>query len=130
VDRVVPFADRSRNAQIALVLIVPFVFGAVVGIALGISAAVYWALGGLAAAGALLAGLEHPDWRGGAIRGLAGGAVYGVGLLLAHEVSGAEEKVSLGEFPPALILITALIGSALGALGAALAARRRTPEAG
>jgi hypothetical protein len=123
-DRVIPFADRSRNGQVALVLIVPLLFGAVVGVALGVSAALYWALGILAGIGALLAGLEHPGWRGGALRGLVGGAVYGIGLLLAHEVSGAEEKVSLGEFPPALILITALLGSALGALGARVGAGR------
>jgi hypothetical protein len=57
------------------------------------------------------------------------GAVYGIGLLLAHEVSGAEEKVSLGEFPPALILITALLGSALGALGARVGAGRGVDRA-
>jgi hypothetical protein len=44
------------------------VFGAVVGIALGISAGLYWALSALAAIGAGLAGLEHEDWRGGARR--------------------------------------------------------------
>jgi hypothetical protein len=124
-DRVVMFGDRSEAAQVVLALVVPFLFGAVVGIALGISAALYWALGALAGIGALLAGLEHENWRGGVLRGLVGGGVYGVGLLVLHEITGAEEEVSLGEFPAALILVTAALGAILSGLGALFASRGR-----
>jgi hypothetical protein len=122
--KTVPFSERGREAQIALALVVPFIFGAVVGIVLGASAAGYWVLSAIAAIGAVLAGLEHPDARSGAVRGLIIGAVYGIGLLLAHAVVGTDAKVSLGSFPPLVIVIDAVVGALLAALGGSLAGRR------
>jgi hypothetical protein len=116
--------DRPREAQIVLARVVPFVFGALVGIALGISAGLYWGLLALAAIGGVLAGLEHEDARGGARRGVIGGALFAAGLLIAHALSGADEKVSLGSFPLLLIPIDAVIGMGLGALGGWLRSRR------
>jgi hypothetical protein len=120
----IPFSERGREAQVVLAVVVPFVFGAIVGIVLGASAAVYWILSALAALGAVLAGLEHPDARSGALRGLFIGAVYGIGLLLAHAVAGTDAKVSLGGFPPLVIVIDAVVGAGLAALGAGLSGRR------
>jgi hypothetical protein len=120
----IPFSARGREAQIILAVVVPFVFGAVVGIVLGASATVYWILSAVAALGAVLAGLEHPDARSGALRGLVIGVVYGVGLLLAHAVAGTDAKVSLGSFPPLVIVIDAIVGAVLAALGGGLARRR------
>jgi hypothetical protein len=117
VPETIPFADRGRSAQIILALVVPFVFGAIVGIVLGWSAAAYWILSAIAALGAVLAGREHPDARSGALRGLVAGAVYGAGVLLAHAVAGTDAKVSLGSFPPLLIVIDALAGAILAAIG-------------
>jgi hypothetical protein len=116
--------DRTPEAQIVLARIVPFAFGALVGIALGISAGLYWGLLALAAIGGVLAGLEHEDARGGARRGVIGGALFAAGLLIAHALSGADEKVSLGSFPLLLIPIDAVIGMGLGALGGRLRSRR------
>ncbi len=113
----VPFNERSRETQIVLAGVIPFVFGAIVGVVLGWSAGVYWILSAIAAIGAVLAGLEHPDARSGALRGLVIGAVYGVGLLLAHAVAGTHAKVSLGSFPPFVIVIDAVVGAILAALG-------------
>lgn len=122
------FRDRPQSVQIALAGVVPFVFGAVVGVVLGISSGGYWALSALAALGAVLAGLEHEDARGGAIRGLVGGALFGLGILLAHAVAGTDAKVSLGSFPPFLIVIDAIAGMLLSALGGRLASTRRTDD--
>jgi hypothetical protein len=116
--------DRTREAQIVLARVVPFAFGALVGIALGISAGLYWGLLALAAVGGVLAGLEHEDARGGARRGVIGGALFAAGLLIAHALSGADAKVSLGSFPPLLIPIDAVIGMGLGAFGGWLRSRR------
>src|ERR1700761_7754100 len=113
----IPFSQRSRETQILLAAVIPFVFGAIVGVVLGWSAGVYWVLSLLAAIGAVLGGLEHPDARSGALRGLAMGVFYGVGLLLAHAVAGTHAKVSLGSFPPLVIVIDAVVGGALAALG-------------
>jgi len=119
----VPLRDRPRQAQVVLAGVVPFAFGAVVGVALGISAVLYWALSALAAIGGVLAGLEHTSLRGGARRGLLGGALFAAGILLLHVLTGTEEKVSLGELPVLLIVIDAVIGAGLGLLGARLRSR-------
>jgi hypothetical protein len=115
------FRDRPRPAQIALGGAVPLLFGAVVGVVLGISAGAYWGLSGLAALGGTLAGFEHRDGWGGADRGLVGGALFGLGVLLAHAIAGTHAKVSLGSFPPLLIVIDAIFGMLLGALGGRIA---------
>ena len=128
----VPFSERSREAQLVLAILVPFVFGAIVGVVLGISAAAYWILSVIAAIGAVLAGLEHPDARSAAIRGVVMGAVYGIGVLLAHAVAGTDAKVSLGSFPPLLIVIDAIAGAILGAIGGSISRTKsgRTTTAG
>ena len=110
--------------QLVLVVVVPAVIGALAGVLLGVTAAGYWIVGLLAAIGAFLAGFEHSDWREGAVRGLAGGAVYGTALLVVHAITGANAKVSLGDFPPFLVVITAVIGMLLTALGTRVAGAR------
>ena len=124
------FRDRPRPLQIVLGGVVPLAFGAVVGVLLGVSAGAYWALSALAGLGAVLAGFEHQDGWGGADRGLVGGAVFGLGVLLAHWVAGTHAKVSLGGFPPFLIVIDAIAGMFLGALGGRIARGMRERDQG
>jgi hypothetical protein len=121
--------DRPRPVQIVLAVIAPFAFGAVVGVMLGVSAGAYWALLALATAGGVLVGFEHQDWRGGARRGILGGALFASGLLLAHAIAGPETKVSLGSFTPLLIVIDAIAGMFLGALGGHLLRARQASSA-
>jgi hypothetical protein len=121
--------DRPRHIQIILGGVVPFVFGAIVGVVLGISAAAYWVLALLAAVGGVVAGFEHRDGWGGADRGLVGGAFFGSGVLIAHAIAGTHEKVSLGSFPPFLIVIDAIFGIFLGALGGRIARSMRERDA-
>ncbi len=123
------FRDRPRPVQIVLGGAVPLLFGAVVGIVLGVSSGGYWGLSALAGLGAVLAGFEHQDGWGGADRGLVGGAVYGIGVLVAHAIAGTHAKVSLGGFPPLLIVIDAIAGMLLGAIGGRIgrAIREREP---
>jgi hypothetical protein len=123
------FRDRPRAFQIVVGGVVPFLLGCATGIVLGVSAGWYWGLAGLAAVGGVLAGLEHRDGWGGADRGLVGGALFGLGVLVAHAIAGTEAKVSLGSFPPFLIVIDALAGIGLGAIGGRIARslRRRAP---
>jgi hypothetical protein len=124
------FRDRPRSIQVILGGVVPLAVGAVAGIMVGTAAGVYYAVGILAAVGGVLAGLEHRDGWGGADRGLVGGALYGIGLLVAHAIAGTDATVSLGSFPLLLALITAIIGMLLGALGGRLArAARERAEA-
>jgi len=123
------FRDRPRPVQIVLGGVIPFAFGAGVGVVLGVSAGGYWGLAGLAALGGVLAGLEHRDAWGGADRGLVGGALFGTGILIAHAIAGTHAKVSLGGFPPLLVVIDAIFGILLGAVGGRIgqSIRQRMP---
>ena len=87
----------------------------------GVSAGAYWALAVVAGIGAVLAGFEHQDGWGGADRGLVGGVLFAIGVLVAHAIAGTHAKVSLGGFPPLLIVIDAIFGMLLGALGGRIA---------
>jgi hypothetical protein len=124
------FRDRPRPFQVVAGGFVPLLFGGIVGVVLGVSAGGYWGLLALAALGGVLAGLEHQDGWGGADRGLVGGALFGLGVLLGHAIAGTHAKVSLGGFPPLLIVINAIAGMFLGALGGriARALRERSRE--
>ncbi|MGA2319163.1 MAG: hypothetical protein ABSG95_00275 [Solirubrobacteraceae bacterium] len=115
------FRDRPRALQARLGGVVPLLFGACLGVVIGISAGGYWGLASLGGVGAVLAGFEHQDGWGGADRGLVGGAVFATGLLLAHAIAGAHAKVSLGSLPVLLIVIDAIAGMLLGTLGGRLA---------
>jgi hypothetical protein len=127
--RVTLFRDRPRPVQIALGGALPLIFGAVVGIVLGVSAGVYWVLAIVAGLGAVVAGFEHQDGWGGADRGLVGGVLFAVGVLVAHAIAGTHAKVSLGGFPPLLIVIDAIFGMLLGALGGWIARGMRERHA-
>src|SRR3984893_11164907 len=97
------FRDRPRPLQIILGGVVPFAFGAVVGVVLGVSSGAYWALAALAGVGGVLAGFEHQDGWGGADRGLVGGGLFGLGILLAPAIAGTTAQGSLGGFAPRLV---------------------------
>jgi hypothetical protein len=119
------FRDRPRPAQVVLVGVVPLVAGAVAGILVGVSSGAYWGYAVLAALGSVIAGFEHQDGWGAADRGLAAGAVYGIGLLVAHAIAGTHAKVSLGSFPPFLAVVTAIAGMLLSAAGGRIARTQR-----
>jgi hypothetical protein len=55
------------------------------------------------------------------------GAVYGIGVLLAHAVAGTDAKVSLGSFPPFVIVIDAVAGAVLSAIGGLINRERLKP---
>jgi hypothetical protein len=123
------FRDRERPLQIVLGGVVPAILGAIAGILIGVSTPGYWAIAAVVALGGVIAGFEHQDGWGGADRGVFGGLFYGIGLLLAHWISGTHAKVSLGSFPPFYAVVTAIIGMFLGAFGGWLARTQRERHA-
>ena len=127
------FRDRPRPAQVVLGGVLPAIFGGVAGVLIGASSGGYWAWGVLAAIGSFVGGFEHQDGWGGADRGLVAGVIYGVALLVVHAIVGSHAKVSLGSFPPFLIVITAIAGMLLSAIGGrtarVLRERRAAPAA-
>jgi hypothetical protein len=119
------FRDRPRPVQVVLGGVIPAIAGAVAGVLIGTSSGAYWAWGVLAAIGSVVGGFEHQDGWGGADRGLVAGVIYGIALLLMHALVGTHAKVSLGSFPPFLVVITGIAGMLLSALGGFLARRGR-----
>ena len=111
--------DRPRELQVLLAGVAPAVIGFVAGLMLGVSAAAYWVVNLIAAIGGVAAGLEHENGWKGADRGLLGGTIFGIFLLIAHALGGAA-KVKLPGFEPLLVIVTAIAGMLLGALGGRL----------
>lgn len=111
-------------------LIAPALAGVIAGVLIGISEGAYWAFAVIAELGAFLAGFEHPDGWEAADRGIVGGALYGLFLLLTHWVLANHPRASLGSLPPLLIIVTAIAGALGAALGGRLGRFQRTGAAG
>lgn len=124
------FRNRSRPVQILLGGVVPAVIGAIAGVLVGVSSAGYWAIAVVAGIGGFLAGFEHEDGWGGADRGLVGGGIYALSLVIAHHIAGTEEKVSLGNSEPIFVVVVAIIGMFLGAAGGRIARGLRHEQPG
>ncbi len=123
--RFVLFRDRPRPVQIVLGGVVPALAGALAGVMVGASAAGYWIVSIVAGVGGFLAGFEHRDGWGGADRGMVGGAIFGTSLVLVHWAIGNDEKVSLGNSRVVFVIVIAIIGILLGALGGRIARHHR-----
>lgn len=121
----VPFSDRSEGQKVMIGAVIPALVGALAGFLVGASAAGYWVVAVLAAVGAFLGGFEHSGGWDAADRGFFGGVIYGTTLLLVHELIHNDAKVSLGSFPPFLVVVTALAGTLLSAAGGRVARTRR-----
>src|SRR5262245_34463918 len=117
-------SDRPRGEQLFIVLALPSIFGAICGVLLGITGAGYTVLTLLAILGGIAAGYDHPTAREGALRGIAGGALFGIFILLAHAITGEDEKVDLPDPHILLPIATTIISIPLGAIGGALRARQ------
>ncbi|MEA2409605.1 MAG: hypothetical protein QOC77_166 [Thermoleophilaceae bacterium] len=127
------FRDRSETEQALLGGVLPALIGGLAGFLIGASAVGYWVVAVLAAVGALVGGFEHGDGWEAADRGFFGGLIYGVSLLLVHELIHTKAKVSLGSFPPFVAVITTVVGMLLSAAGGRVAStkrRRTTPAPG
>jgi hypothetical protein len=110
-------SERSRSVQVLLAVVVPAVYGAVTGIFLGISEAIYLVLALAGILGAVGAGLEHVGAGAGARRGFFAGAIFGGAILIAHEISGAEPERDLPDPAIVLVVTTTVLGIAFAALG-------------
>ena len=109
--------DRSNAEEAIIVIVIPLLFGAVTGWVLGLSEPIYLVLSLLGILGGLGAGLEHEYGLEGFYRGLLGGLLFGLGILLANGIIDKEPKAHLPDPEVLLIVITGGFGAALGALG-------------
>jgi hypothetical protein len=117
--------DRPRPVQVVVAGVIPTAIGALQGVLIGASVAAYWAVAAVALIGAFVSGFEHRDGWGGADRGFFGGIFYGIALLVVHKLVGTTAKVSLGSFPPFLVVIAAIFGMFAAAAGGRIARVQR-----
>ena len=114
---VVLLKNRSNALEFVICVVVPLAFGVITGILLGISEPVYLVLSVLGIAGGFLAGLEHEYALEGFYRGVLGGTLFGVGILLANGIADKAPKADLPDPEILLVVITGVFGAALGAWG-------------
>ncbi len=120
-------ADNPRAVQIAFVMGAPVVFGAIIGVFLGLSETVYAVLSIIGVLGGVVAGFDHLGARAGARRGLLAGALFGASIVIAHELHGRAAKAHLPDPEILLVVITTVLGVAFAAAGGALPARFQGP---
>jgi len=125
----VHFEDLPVAVQVQLVAGGAFLFGLVCGFVVSEGKTGWIILQLIAAVGGFLAGLDHGGPRDGALRGLAGGFLFGLGIVIADAVT---DKAPVAEVPEPiglLIIITTVLGAGLGALGGLVGRRIRAREA-
>jgi hypothetical protein len=124
VNRLPPLLkDQPRWIQITLALIVPSAYGVITGFVLGHSEGGYLILGLIGILGGAAAGFDHDGTGTGAKRGLLGGTLFGVGILIGHELEGSEPQADLPHPAIFLLVITVGLGVILGAIGGRLRGR-------
>ena len=117
-------SSRPPGVQALLGLVVPIIGGAIGGVLLGVSEPVYLVYSVLAIGAGYFGGLEHVGAEEGALRGFAGGLMFGTFILVAKELTGAEPKAHLPQPEILLVVITTVLGVGLGALGGRSRGRR------
>ena len=116
--------ERPVGLQVVIAGVVPALFGAITGWALGVNEIAYLVLSVLGIAGGYMAGMEHRGAAEGAIRGVVGGALFGGFILLTAELLDKEHKAELPHPEILLVAITTAFGVGLGALGGRARVRR------
>ena len=109
---------RPAPIRVILAVAVPVLLGVLAGVMLGVSEPVYVVFALLGVAGAYFAGLEHDGARGGLVRGIISGSLFGLWILVAHGFFfDSAPKAHIPD--PAIIhvVITTAFGAAFGALG-------------
>jgi hypothetical protein len=122
-------AEHPAWLRVVLAGAVPVLYGALTGYFLGVSEGTYLVLSVIAVLGGIGAGFDHDGAAAGAKRGLLGGTLFGASVLIAHEIHGATAKADLPEPAVLLVVATALLGVAFGAIGGYLRARARARPA-
>lgn len=125
--------ECPRALQVVAVVILPILFGAICGWLLGESNVAYQVVVALGIVGGINSGFEHPGAREGLMRGIAGGVLFALAIVVVHEARGVEAAAHLPADLGIMAAIYAVLGAAFGALGGWLRARhdaRRTAAAG
>jgi hypothetical protein len=116
-------SSRPRAAQILIPIAGPVATGAIGGVLLGVTKPGYLIFTIVMILGGITSGMEHDTPRGGALRGVAGGALFAGSILAVHELIGNAAKATLPHPGSLLIVLFAVISTGLGVLGTRLRGR-------
>jgi hypothetical protein len=116
-------SEHPLGVQIALVGVVPAIYGAITGYFLGVSEAVYLVLSVVGIVGGVAAGFDHVGAKAGAIRGIAAGSIFGAAILIAHEIHGEDAKADLPDPAILLVVVTTVLAIGFATLGGWLRGR-------
>ena len=123
------FSSHPPNMQLILGLVVPIAGGIIGGLLLGITEIGYLVYSVLAIGAGYLGGMEHIGAEEGALRGFAGGILFGTFILFTKELTGVEPKAELPHPEILLVVLTTVLGVILGALGGRSRAKRTASAA-
>ena len=115
--------DRPFAAQFVLAIVLPVAFGILTGFILGVDETGYLVLSLLGVLGGIGAGYDHMGADQGFVRGIMGGLLFGVSILVAHSLFGQEAKAKIPHPHVVLPIITTILGALFGAWGGAIRAR-------
>lgn len=116
--------SRPPAVQLVLLLVPALLLGTVAGIALDLAAGAYYAVLIVAALGGIAAGVEHETAGQGAQRGLTGGLMFGLGVLVGHHLLNRRAQASLPHPEAVEVIVTSIFSVPLGAIGGAIRAHR------
>jgi hypothetical protein len=117
------FRERPRAVQVLLGLIAPLASGALCGYLLGASQPWFNGAMRVAGSGGIGAGFEHLGARDGARRGIVGGVLFAAALFACFRLRALPALVPLPLPLPGMVMVYAVMGAPLGALGGRLRQR-------
>lgn len=120
--------SRPAVTQVFLATMPAFVLGILAGVVLDLSAIVYLVVLIASVLGGVLAGFEHRGAIEGGERGLVGGLVWGVGVVLGHNLLSRRATWAMPHPEGLEVVLTAIVGIPLGAIGGVVRARRADSE--
>jgi hypothetical protein len=123
------FPDQSTAERFVGLIVGPVLLGAICGWLLGATEIGYIVLTLLAVLGGIAGGYEHDTLRDGALRGLWGGALFGLTICEVHRLIGNAAKADVPDPIELNIIVFAVIGCALGAFGASRRRKRESASA-
>jgi hypothetical protein len=111
------FSELPIAVRVQIIVGGPLLAGMVTGFLLGETATGWWVAQGLAAVGGFLAGFDHATPREAALRGLAGGTLFGLGIVVADAISDNPHAAHAPSPIGTIVIFTALVSVLLALLG-------------
>lgn len=122
--------SRPFAAQLVIAIVLPIAFGLLAGYLLHHSETAYLVVSLVAVLGGVGAGFDHPGADEGFVRGVIGGLLFGLAILLGHSLFSGQAKADLPNPDGVLVVVTTILGAIFGAIGGGLRGRREARHAG